>query len=189
MRNIIPTEQDTTTSYWLDNQDRIIEVSSTWDVFAKENNGESVFSENIIGKSLKNYIKSDETRMFTELLLNKARLLNITVERQYRCDSPDVKRFMKMLIIPEEYNVLRVNHYVLKIEPHSIKLNFMYANDQKIKFMKRCSICNKVHFENKWLEGDSNEVSKYIRENNLIHVLYTVCEVCISDMGSAVVNF
>lgn len=188
MDDIITKEQNTT-SYWLDNQDRIIDVSNSWDVFAKENNGETVISDNIIGKYLKSFIKSDETRMFTELLLNKARLLNTTVERQYRCDSPDVKRYMKMLIIPEGHNVLRVNHYVLKIEPHSIKLSFMYAKDPKDKFMKRCSICNKVHFERKWHEGDSCLVSKFIRENKCVYVIYTVCEICKSDIGSAVVNF
>jgi hypothetical protein len=59
------------TQYWLDPDNQIISVSSTWDQFALENDGETAVSSQVLGKQIWEFIDDDITKMWVDTLLRQ----------------------------------------------------------------------------------------------------------------------
>ena len=90
-----------TTAYVLDNRNRIISVSEAWDRFAAENGGNKTSYKDVCGRPIWDFVTGDPTRMWREAIFQFARLRGDRVERPYKCDSPDLKRFMRMRIVSD----------------------------------------------------------------------------------------
>lgn len=166
------------TTYILDSENRIISVSGYWDEFADQNNGNDVHASNVCGRSIWDFIKGDVTRMWLESVFQFARLKNQTVERPYRCDSPDVKRFMQMRISTDENGLLRIDHELLATEKREKPVHFQYASSAVNNLIFRCSICGHVSINNVWVEPE--QIPRHNNEN--IRVSYTVCPTCRQNM-------
>jgi hypothetical protein len=159
--------------YRLDKNNLIFDVNSSWNKFASENEGQSVFSENVVGRNIFEFIKGDPTRMWYETIITLARMQGNVVERPYRCDSPDLKRFMRMRIIPESDSILRLEHEVIGIEPRGSSVNFEFNRVGRPDYRLRCSICGRIRDGEEWKEaGHGNE------ELHIV-VIYGVCDDCL----------
>lgn len=85
----------------LDGRDRILEAGGPeWDRFARDNGGEAAFRQRVEGSDIFAHVCGETTIMFLRVLLDGVRVLGRPVTRAYRCDSPDLKRFMTMTITP-----------------------------------------------------------------------------------------
>jgi hypothetical protein len=162
-----------TTSYVIDKKNCIISTKGYWDEFADENGCQKYSLKYIFGRNIWDFIKGDVTRMWVEAVFQYARLLNIIVERPYRCDSPDLKRFMRMRIVPEKGGILCIEHEILSTEqiykPVDIQYGVITMNDAK----QRCSICGRVKV-GAWQEPHGDHAGT----SGQIVVIYTVCEDC-----------
>lgn len=165
-----------TTSYWVDGKDLIIRLSSSWDDFALENGGKSVITTEVIGRPLFDYIAGDPSRMWMETVLKLVRITGKMVEREYRCDTPELRRFMKMQLVPEGGGVVRVDHHVLRTEPRERRVEFIPKPDSTVTITKRCSICGRISSGERWIEADQSDVDA-LRVKK-IPVVYTVCGEC-----------
>lgn len=70
-----------------------------WDAFARENGGQEMVSDNVLGRNLFDYIRGDEVRAVYQAA--HATLLEddqAKVSFEYRCDAPDIERRMLMSI-------------------------------------------------------------------------------------------
>lgn len=143
-------------SYFVDAHDRITRVVGPWDAFALANDGPGACAQAVVGKLLCDFIAGDVSRMFISTMLMSARTLQRSVYRPYRCDSGRLKRFMEMTIIPLENGELEVRHRLLHTEPLR-QFQFVPARrvaDPSVVRTKRCSMCNKVHVAQGWLDID-----------------------------------
>lgn len=165
----------TTNNYYcLDNKNIIVSVSNNWNNFAEENDGLSIFSENVIGKSIWDFISGNTTKMWLDCIFQLARLRKSKIEKTYRCDSPDIKRYMKMIIIPDIDGFLKIEHQIMSTEVQETPV-FIYASPTKNdKFKKRCSVCGRILQDNCWYEPAN--LNDSITQNFL--VIYTVCNEC-----------
>ena len=159
--------------YVLDHRDRIISVGEAWDHFADENGGMNVSSKDVIGRPLWDFVAGDTTRMWLETLFGSARLCGRTIERPYRCDSPNLKRFMQMRIGFEQGGILRIEHKILATEKRSAPVHFQYRAKALRNTRQRCSICGRVKNGN-WHEP----IEANAEVPAVILVVYTVCEDC-----------
>jgi len=167
-----------TTTYWLDKEYRVTRVSPEWDDFAKLNNGENITSEKVVGKLIFDYITDDTTRMWLETILLLAKVTQKTFERPYRCDSPDLKRFMKLRVTTDEHNEIRLEHIVLSTEKRYRNITFEYKKDfMSIPYI-RCSICGFIKSDNKWSEPDELIKKEATIKTHEFKVIYSVCESC-----------
>ena len=164
---------NSTIVYVLDHQDRIISVSGAWDKFADENNGTNLSSKDVCGRPLWDFVTGDATRMWLEAIFQYARLLGTSVVRPYRCDSPDLKRFMRMRIDFEQGGILTVEHEIMATEPRSAPVLIQYGANTLRKTRQRCSICGRVN-SGGWQEP----LEEHADESDGIIVIYTVCEDC-----------
>ncbi len=164
-------------SYWLDADDAIVRVSGDWDRFARENDGSGLYSADIRGKSIWSFISGDSSRMWLEALLQLTRLTGKPISRPYRCDSPDLKRFMTMTIIPEGSGRLRIEHTIISTVPRQAPIYFHYApKAAPSRFYQRCSVCGRVRRSQAepWLEAD--ELCE--QDKAELSVIYSVCGDC-----------
>lgn len=172
--NNVPSISPTTT-YWLDQDENIISISNNWEDFAVENGSTCLGAEEVIGKPISKFISRDPTRMWFNTLLQLSKISQTPVEREYRCDSPEIKRFMKMKITPEKEGQFRVDHILLKVEeqPYQIFINPAQENSLK-PINKRCSICGRIFENGSWEEPD--QIGS--EDRNSFQVIYTVCPDC-----------
>lgn len=169
-------------SYTLDKADNIVAVGGNWDAFARENDGESLLASKIIGCNLDQFIHGDITRMFVRTMIMSARTLQRPVLRPYRCDSPKLKRFMEMTVLPGAQGAVEVVHRELRSEPiaHPMPISAAPAGAGK-RFVKRCSICNRVKAQDIWSELDAAiDAARIPAGAHDIKVIYGVCPDCLA---------
>ncbi len=167
----------TVNTYWLDADNAISGVSGPWDRFAQDNEGSAASSSDIAGKPIWSFISGDSSRMWLEALLQLARLTGQAISRPYRCDSPDLKRYMSMTIIPEGSGRLRVEHAILATEARHAPVYIRYAAKATLpSFYQRCSVCGRVRHTpaEPWLEPDEHCAQGKAE----LSVIYAVCEDC-----------
>ncbi len=163
------------TIYWLNQDECIAKVCSQWDQFAYENDGKVVVQSRVASRPIWDYISGDATKMWLRTLLNLCRVRNAPVERPYRCDSPEKKRYMTMTIFPEEGGKLRVEHRVKKEEERSKPVYIAPGTGNKLCF--RCSICGRIKKDEQWYEPDDSTLNAG-NSDRTHQVAYTVCGQC-----------
>jgi hypothetical protein len=165
--------------YWLDGDDTIIGVGSTWDCFAGENDGHEVVAELVVGRSLWDFISGDPTRMWLSSLLTLARLREETISRPYRCDSPTVKRFMNLEITRDPGGVLKLSHHLVRVEAMHTPCTVSPKSSPGKKMLQRCSVCNRFNASQGWVEAEDLEAPVPWP----ITVIYAVCGDCMRFMS------
>lgn len=165
------------TAYLLDQDDCIVGVSGPWLEFSDENGGVGLDLESIIGKPIWHFVAGDDTKMWLSAILMHVRLKGEPIERSYRCDSPELKRFMKMTIHPGEHGALTVSHQLISTEEPPVAVFIKPGSGAKtLPTDLRCSICGKIKSKGEW-----HEPSDLVRDHNEFTVVYTVCEHCRRD--------
>lgn len=163
----------TPTTYVLDDRNRICSVSGVWDEFADENGGRKLSSNDVCGRTIWDFVAGDATRMWLDAIFQLTRLRGTCLERSYRCDSPDVKRFMRMRVLADQGRFLRIEHEILATEPRAAPVPIHYGANALDGIHRRCSICGRVHI-GRWQEP----LAEHVDASNRIMVIYTVCEDC-----------
>lgn len=161
-------------AYALDNKDRIVMINGQWDDFARENNGINIYVNDIRGNSIWQYISGDPTKMWFDVLLQRVKLKKISIERPYRCDSPDLKRHMKMQISYKD-DLLVIENFLLYTEKRQRPIYIQHATTPQHRSTKlRCSICGRIQYQQQWQEPNFLPLT----ESFPVNVTYAVCEEC-----------
>lgn len=172
--------------YWLDKKNTIIKVGSNWDRFALANDGSEIIEDKIIGQPLKTFISGDNSRMWIEAAVMFARAKGGSIEKEYRCDSPQEKRYITMKIVPEENGIIRVEHYITRTKKRKkpIFTEFLPCDNHEPKIpLCRCSICGKIWNQGRWLEPDDDSLQRNEQQSShstqpTLFVYYDVCQNC-----------
>lgn len=182
-------------SYWVDRNNIIQKVDEHWDNSMNTTSwSDRACSKGIIGKSLLEFICDDVTRMYVITMINSVRIIPQSLFRPYRCDSPDTKRFMQMIITPEDNGWVRVSHELLRCEPLKKTVLFKTKSNEQNSILKkrdfvhyhiefvRCSLCNRLRPSDTdvWQEADSLTIEKS-KSLNSIPVVYGICPDCLNS--------
>lgn len=169
--------------YWLDKDMRITAVSGPWDEFAIENNGRNVVEPDVKGRPIWHFIKGNTTRMWVDTLIKLAMVTGKVVERPYRCDSPEMKRYMSMKIVPEESGAFRMEHTVLFTEKRSHNVHFNYSENQTLQLKQRCSSCGRLRTQDSWEEAEYLSPPGEGTLEKTYTVIYTMCPDCLENIS------
>ena len=153
-----------TFTYLIDSQDRFVEVDENWLRFAQENGARHLARrEAVLGRPLWDFIVGQETRHIYELMLAKVRMLQVTLQVPFRCDSPGCRRFMEMQISPEAQGGVRFTTWIVRLE-HRAPVGLLEASeDRSSEFITICSWCKKVQIA----PGTWAEVEEAVRALDL----------------------
>lgn len=165
--------------YRLDRHDRIVSVNEGWTRFARENGGDILCPEAVIGRPVRDFICGDITRMFVDTLIQSIRLSGRERRIPYRCDTPECKRFMEMAWFPESGAGLVSRHKLLRTERLVRPIDFQVRRGAPNLLVKRCSMCNRLSRSGgQPLEPDVAELSGWIDACRTNFVVYHVCRDC-----------
>lgn len=166
-------------TYWLDRDDNIVKVGGAWDRFARENDGPDARADAVVGRPIWDFVSGDTARMWLESLLGYTRLHGKAVSRNYRCDSPEVRRFLSMNVSREDRHHLRVEHVVEAIEPRDRAVGIVAATARTAHTRLRCSICGRIKGGDTWCEPDDPTLADQPgAPRNGFTVIYSVCAEC-----------
>lgn len=144
---------------------------------------EALAPERVIGQPFERFIGSDTTRMYYAALLKLCRLKAHSISRDYRCDSPTHKRFMRMELHPLPKRRVETWHYLIKAEPFTHPVTPIDHTDPAARigythstFSLRCSICNRLRLpeQSAWVEPET------LSHHGPCHlkVIHTICPDC-----------
>jgi hypothetical protein len=167
--------------YIIDKLDRIISVSDNWLLFAQENQAADICHPDvIINKSIWEFIDGIETKQFYEIILKAIRAKNKAVILPFRCDSPDKRRYLELIITPiQQENIefaSNIIHEELRDAVEMLELGIPRGDE----LIKMCSMCKKVELsENTWVEVEAAVVSlKLFEKDKLPQISHGLCAEC-----------
>ena len=82
--------------YAVDASDTIISVSPTWLAFARENGAPELSEPAVVGRSLWDFIDGPETVSLYKAIFQRVRSSTPRVMMPFRCDSPTLRRHMRL---------------------------------------------------------------------------------------------
>jgi hypothetical protein len=167
--------------YALDADNNIIAVNRSWQSFASSNNAPELIDEQVIGQPLMQYISGNITKQFWQTLLDKARLTNSALHLDYRCDSPDLRRFMRIKVYRGDSDMLHFESVLLRTESRPVSIHFKRAQQRGADTKVRCSFCNNILYKNRWVEAESLVAGKH---SVTLDVIYGICPVCQSVLDA-----
>jgi hypothetical protein len=159
--------------YRLDSQDRIVGTGGAWIKIASDGS-DRLAAERVIGTSIYVHVAGHFTRKFLQAFLAQARVSAGQVRQTYRCDSPDLKRFVEMRAMPEGCDRLLVSHQTVDEQPLPFRIQVLQVSRQRASRL-RCSICNRLRRKS---DGVWREPEDSVHRGDTALVIHTVCEEC-----------
>lgn len=173
--NACQQQTQTAIEYLLDQDNVIITIVGPWQDFAEGNGGKQLSIDAVIGQPLLHFISGKVTKQCWLDVFCRVREQQRPVSIEYRCDAPDLKRFMCMRIVPEQQGQLRLINQLLRQEPVAKVIKIQCAPQRTKHSCMRCSICNRISQAGAWQEADEH---KYNPQQASLFVTYGVCPDC-----------
>ena len=137
-------EQDPSVIFVLDREYRLRWCNAAWDRFARENNGEELLRDLIVGRSVFDFISGVLTDHYREAF-RRTLERGVIWKQDYECSSSHVHRQFSMCIYPVDGELLIVNSLVAN-EPHGrhalLSFEAHYRDSNGLLVM--CSNCRRT---------------------------------------------
>jgi hypothetical protein len=185
MTTSIPRPPGPPTVYRVDRDNNLCYVNPTFLDFAADNEMQ-MDGSHLLGRSLWDFIADQHTVRLYRELLQQVRDEDRMVHFSYRCDSPDVKRFMHMVVTPVENDEVEFESWIRRVEPQNPKLVFEAKRVGRHKPIRVCSICRSVETEpGEWTNVSDAFARGHIpAQEHRVSVIYKVCPTCVSTISS-----
>ncbi|MBT8396337.1 MAG: hypothetical protein HKO65_00315 [Gemmatimonadetes bacterium] len=136
--------EEKTLEYIINSDDVVTHVSETWDDFAEENGGEGL-GERVVGTWLWQHFSGREIKHLFQVLLERVRSEQITVRVPFRCDAPELRRFMFLEVTPQGEGAIRFRSSIQQEEPRP-KVHLLEAKRPEASeaFLRMCAWCKRV---------------------------------------------
>jgi len=172
---------DTKLVYRIDSQDRIVFVNENWQKFATTNDASELTKENVLNRSIWDFITDETTRHFYREVLERVRS-NKPVFFNFRCDSPDHKRFMKMKISCEFDEVIFETE-TLNLEKRDSQRILNRNEKRSNNLVVICGWCKKINISKMlWQEVEhAIETLGIFETEKLPQLSHGMCNHCYTD--------
>ncbi len=171
--------------YRVNLRDEIEFVSPTWAVFARQNDAPQLAS-NAIGLSLWQQISGPEVRQIYLELFDFVRTRNEPITFPFRCDSPGLRREMRMTLRPLPSNGIELYSETLAQVPHVIPkmLLSVFANERQSSVaLRMCAWCKAIFAGDKWVDIQAAlETIQAFLQTVPPQITHTICENCYSNL-------
>lgn len=172
--------------YRVDAADTIVWVDQLWLAFANENGAPDLTEELVLGRPLWDFISGDVTRRLFSEIHRRVRLSHNPVVLPFRCDSPSLRRHLRLTIAEEQAGALIYESVLLRVEPQRYLAALDPEQPRSDCILTMCSCCKRALLEPVgWLELEDVAVRLRIFDRQEVPELrYTICPEC----GHAVNN-
>lgn len=170
----------------IDRTDKLTFVNEAWIRFARENDADKLVSTPVTGRLLWEFIVDDETKELYRAVLGRTRNQQVEVRFPYRCDGPDRRRYMEMVMTPLTEGEVKFTSRLLREEPRDPVRLLEAETPRSADLIKMCGWCKKISTP-EWME-----VEEAIRRLGLLElsvlpkVSHGICPNCSAEMRRAI---
>ena len=132
-------------TYTIDAEDRIVNMSANWNIFAEENQAsDSCLSAGVLNRQIWEFITDLETRHLYQVINANVRAGRKPVTIPFRCDAPDKRRYLEMKIVSVKQKHIEYQNTIIREEPREPVVLLMAGTARPEGLLKMCSICKTV---------------------------------------------
>lgn len=180
--NRAPLPEDTV-ELTVNSANLIVSVNPAWDAFACNNGAPHLARGTALGSSLLDAVSGKASKNFTLALLDLARRRDDEIQFEYRCDSPQVRRYMRLHLRGLQDGSVHFRHEHLHSEAFEQPVLFRTAAQRARDTTIRCSLCNHVRHEGLWKLPEF--VAAQIFSGQPVPVIYGICPSCQDGLEQA----
>jgi hypothetical protein len=177
-------------AYRIAPDDTIEFVNDAWLRFAAENAAPTLPRE-VLGSSLWRHVAGVEVRHLYQHLVAKVRNTGREVSTPFRCDSPGVRRFMRMRISALPQDRVEFGTWIERVEAyaHPVGLLDPAAPRDHDRLLRMCAWCKCIDAGGTWLELErAIDNLRLLDTPTLPAITHGICEACCSSITSLLAN-
>lgn len=176
------------TRYAVDATDRLVALDEQWDAFAQANGAPRLERSQVLGRSLWDFISDPHTVALYKMLLARVRENDTAIILPLRCDSPDRRRYMRLVIAPLHRGSARFDAILEREEARPRVALLDPAARRSGDVLVICSWCKRVRTApDEWLEVEDAVVRMNLFEAaavpQLSHGICPECERIVNDIA------
>jgi hypothetical protein len=178
-----PREGMQTYKYMVDRNDTVVRLSENWQAFADDNRGgPRCLPGNVIGSSLWGHICDWETKHLYEIVLERVREHHHRATFPFRCDSPDMRRFLTLSVTPLDEGSINFESKIIKTEARKPVALLDPQVKRSNEFLRICSMCKKIAVSGvEWVEAEvAVERLKLFQMAIMPQFTHGICPSCFS---------
>ncbi|HEX3102036.1 MAG TPA: hypothetical protein VHQ01_09605, partial [Pyrinomonadaceae bacterium] len=164
--------------------DRIVSVNDAWNAFAVANGAPELSTSKIIGWSLWSFITDDVTRDIYRKILVAVRK-GKPFDFDFRCDSPDYRRFLKMKISVVMDAGVQFETSIVHLEARASQNILRTSRSFNDHLVTICSWCNMINTgENAWHEiEEAINILRLFDVDPAPRLSHGVCDACMEEIS------
>jgi len=165
--------------YRIDAADRLTYVNDAWLQFARNNQGESVMPELVLGRKMWVCVSDETVRALYQQMIERARA-GWPVQFTYRCDAPAKRRTFAMEIRRVRTGVVEFVSTLLHEEARPPVALLEPGRKRDERFAKICSWCQKVAMpDGTWVPVEAAVKALHLLESEQMpHLTHGICAPC-----------
>ena len=182
-RRHVATPADCT--YYVDDRDIIRFVGGAWPSFARDNAGLWLDEKSVVGTPLWDHIHGLENRLLYKQVIDSVRATRHSYEFAFRCDSPDVRRLMRMKIAPGADDGCGFTTWLVHTEPrpHLRLLDTRSEHGESILLVCNWCMHAQVNGGGEWKDIDEAWRLKDISHRAPLPMpVFTICPACLDKI-------
>lgn len=142
-----------TIEYEIDGRGVLTSVSESWTLFAVENGAHHLVADEVLGQPLLSFISDLETRYLYQTIFDRLRATGIPVLLAFRCDSPDLRRFLELTISLRAEATIHLRSHTVQLECRQAAPLLDPKALRSPDYLTMCSWCKRVLLsEMRWVE-------------------------------------
>ena len=166
-------------AYELDAQLCIRAVDPSWSEFAQANGASERVVPGPLGQPVLDYVWGPTTVYLYRRLFEHVLRTGRPVRFPFRCDSPEVRRFLEMEIRPAPSSGLQLRTRVVRLEPRERSPLLDRAVPRDGGLLRMCSWCKGVEVEGRWCEVEEAVAALRLFERDALPAItHGVCPPC-----------
>lgn len=170
--------------YRIDRDGLLTDFNPQWDRFAAANGSPELSRRKIRRRLLWSFIQDPETRHAHHTLIDRARARRGLIDLPFRCDSPALRRYMEMDILPLDDGGIEYRCRTLRTETRPAMPLDARATEASAAFVRMCSWCKQVDLGgDRWVEIEEavGPLGLLSRER-FPSVTHTICGQCLKKL-------
>jgi|GEM_PF-4317178 len=166
--------------YRIDAGDILTAANDAWDEFAIENEAPYLTRQNVIGRSLWEFIAGQETQHLYRVLFQRVRDARRSIAIPFRCDAPDCRRYMEMQMTPDDAGGITFTNRILRLEKRPPVRLLAQSAPRSPDFVTMCGWCKKVRLsDGRWAEvEEAIRVLHLFDERIVPQISHGICPEC-----------
>ena len=172
--------------YRVNPEGRVTFVNPAWSEFARDNHGEAVMPERIVGCSLLDAITGTTVRELYRGLITRARAGH-PARFHYRCDAPHKRRVFEMNVHRLADGDVEFVSTLLHEEERPPVALLETGQPRDERMLRICSWCQKVEMPDKqWLPVEAAiEIMPLMKADRFPTLTHGICASCLAKFGTS----